>query len=258
MFEKTKGIFEGWLSKLMSFCLQPMILFAYVAIFIMVMDQTLIGSATFQGIAPTKTLSCQDICVGGDGVVVPSVNGQKPPCDEDGQKSISPYDDSVACLLNFQGFSEWHSFAMIGVALPALTNLFSGDPQKKILTMLKGALVMYLLYVFMDEIPGIIEALVGGGIKTNADAVGMLTKSMGAAAGAATRLASLGGKVGGSVKSRIFNMTNLGKGKKETQDASGGGDSSASTISSRAAGKGSEDPPTSAKAEEDEKGGKDK
>ena len=259
MFEKTKGIFEGWLSKLMSFCLQPMILFAYVAIFITVMDQTLIGSATFGGIAPTKTLSCQDICVGGDGVVLPLVNGQKPPCNEDGQKSISPYDDSVACLLNFQGFSEWHSFAMIGVALPALTNLFSGDSEGKILTMLKGALVMYLLYVFMDEIPGIIEALVGVGVKgPKADAVGMLTKSMGAAAGAATRLASLGGKVGGSVQSRIFNVTNLGKGKKETQDVSRGGDSSASTMSARAAGKGSEDPSASAKAEEAGKDGEDK
>ena len=117
---------------------------------------------------------------------------------------------------------------------------------------------MYLLYVFMDEIPGIIEALVGVGVKgPKADAVGMLTKSMGAAAGAATRLASLGGKVGGSVQSRIFNMTNLGKGKKETQDVSKGGDSAASTMSARAAGKDREDSPSSEKAEEDGKGDKD-
>jgi type IV secretory pathway VirB6-like protein len=232
MFEKTKGIFEGWLGKLMSFCLQPMILFAYVAVFIMVMDQTLIGSATFHGKAPTKTMSCSRICVGGDGVVVPYVNDQEPECKkEDKQEFINPLDDSVACLLNFQGFSQWHAFEMIGVALPALTNLFSENPKQRILTMLKGALVMYLLYVFMDEIPGIIEALVGGGVKggPSANAVGMLTKSMGAAAGAATRLASLGGKVGGSTRSTISTIAHMkfGEGKKEMGDASSGEDPSA-------------------------------
>ena len=84
---------------------------------------------------------------------------------------------------------------------------------------------MYLLYVFMDEIPGIIEALVGGGVKgPSADAMGMLAKSMGAVSGAATRLASLGGKVGGSARSTIGSMTNLGKGKKGVRDVSGGDD----------------------------------
>ena len=144
---------------------------------------------------------------------------------------------------------------MIGVMLPALTNLFSENPKQRILTMLKGALVMYLLYVFMDEIPGIIEALVGGGVKgPSADAVGMLRKTMGAAAGAATRLASFGGKVGGSARSTIGSMVNRGKGKKEGGDVSSGEDS---TASNREAGKGGEDS-TSAGGEKAEKGGEDK
>ncbi len=204
MFEKTKGIFEGWLGRLMSYCLQPMILFAYVAVFIMVMDQTLIGSATFHGTAPTKTMSCNKVCVdSADGAVVPYVGDQEPECTKELHREIiNPLDDSVACLLNFQGFNQWHAFEMIGVALPMLTNLFSENPKERILTMLKGALVMYLLYVFMDEIPEIIEALTGnkavGG--KGPDAVKMLTGAMGMAAGAATRLASVGGKVGGSVR----------------------------------------------------------
>lgn len=226
MFEKTKGIFEGWLGKLMSFCLQPMILFAYVAVFIMVMDQTLIGSATFHGSAPTKTMSCDEICVDSNGTVVSDEECK----EEEGKELINPLDDSVACLLNFQGFSKWNSFQMIGVVLPSLKNLFSENPKQRILTMLKGALIMYLLYVFMDEIPGIIEALVGGGVKgPSADAVGMLTKSMGVAAGAATRLASFGGKVGGSARSTISTIAQMkfGKGKKEMRDASSGEDQSA-------------------------------
>ena len=78
---------------------------------------------------------------------------------------------------------------------------------------------MYLVYVFMDEIPGIIEALVGGGVKgPSADAVGMLAKSMGAVSGAATRLASLGGKVGGTARAPFNRMMNLASGKKEVQD----------------------------------------
>jgi hypothetical protein len=237
----------------MSFCLQPMILFAYVAVFIMVMDQTLIGSATFHGNAPTKTMSCDKICLDANGAVVSDEEGCT---EEEGKELINPLDDSVACLLNFEGFSKWHSFAMIGVALPSLKNLFSENPKQRILTMLKGALVMYLLYVFMDEIPGIIEALVGGGVKgPSADAVGMLAKSMGAVSGAATRLASLGGKVGGSALAPIGRMMNLGRGKKESQDANSGDEDTGKR--SEGDGKGGDGEETGKRNETSEKSGED-
>jgi type IV secretory pathway VirB6-like protein len=227
MFEKTKGIFDGWLGKLLSYCFQPMILFAYVAIFITVMDRTLIGSATFHGNAP-KTMSCEKICVDSDGELVAYDGDQAPACDEDGQEIINPLDDSVACLLNFQDFGTWKAFSVIGVALPIVENLFKENVKERILTMLKGALVMYLLYKFMDEIPGIIEALIG---KTGA--FKMLTKAMSVVKGVSERLGRAGGKVAshaaGNVSRAAKHAGNQGKKAGEAEDKEGGEDHSSKT-----------------------------
>lgn len=228
MFERTKGIFDGWLGKLISYCLQPMILFAYVAIFITVMDQTLIGSATFHGNPPVKTMSCEKTCVDADGALVSYDGDQAPACDEDGQKMINPLDDSVACLLNFQDFGTWKAFTIIGVALPVLQNLFEENVKTRILTMLKGALVMFLLYKFMDEIPGIIEALVGGGLakKGQADPIKMLTGAMSMVKGASQRLARVGRKAAGGAFDIASRNANYGgnKGKKTAEAKGGKGD----------------------------------
>ncbi len=70
MFPKTAGIFKNWLTNLISFCLQPMILFAYIAIFITVFDNTMIGSATFRGSPPDKAISCRSLCKDSNGALV--------------------------------------------------------------------------------------------------------------------------------------------------------------------------------------------
>ncbi len=70
MFPKTAGIFKNWLTNLISFCLQPMILFAYIAIFISVFDATMIGSATFSGSPPNKAISCASVCKDSSGNLV--------------------------------------------------------------------------------------------------------------------------------------------------------------------------------------------
>lgn len=70
MFPKTAGIFKNWLTNLISFCLQPMILFAYIGIFITVFDSTMIGSATFTGSSPDKAISCKSVCKDSNGFLV--------------------------------------------------------------------------------------------------------------------------------------------------------------------------------------------
>ncbi|NBV06725.1 MAG: hypothetical protein EBS06_05770 [Proteobacteria bacterium] len=70
LFPKTANIFKGWLTNLISFCLQPMILFAYIAIFITVFDSTMIGSASFTGNPPNKTISCKEVCKDDSGNIV--------------------------------------------------------------------------------------------------------------------------------------------------------------------------------------------
>ncbi len=236
MFEKTKGIFNGWLGKLMSFCLQPMILFAYVAIFITVMDQTLIGSATFHGNPPTKTMSCEKTCVDSDGAVVPYVGDQAPACDQTGQEIVDPLNDSVACLLNFQSFGTWKAFQVIGVAVPIVKNLFESNVKERVLTLLKAALIMFLLYKFMDEIPGIIEALVGGGLKANGpDAFAMLTKTINVTKGVAKRLGRAGAKAANAAGSSVKNAVNR-EGNQGRQQSEAKGKSSDSTGSRGGAG----------------------
>ena len=174
LFEKTKSIFDNWFRELISFAVQPMILFAYMAILIMGIDETLVGSASFQGNPPFKTMDCSEKCIDtfNNDALIPYVGDQAPACDENGQKIIDPYEDSVACLISIDSFGKFPGLEVIGLAIPIITHFFEGDIKAKILTMLKGALLMFLLYKFMDEIPGIATALTGGtglpGDKSNA------------------------------------------------------------------------------------------
>ncbi|MFM6972680.1 MAG: type IV secretion system protein, partial [Alphaproteobacteria bacterium] len=55
LFERTKGIFENWYKQLLGYILQPMILFAYLGLFITVIDSVFIGEATFETISSTKS-----------------------------------------------------------------------------------------------------------------------------------------------------------------------------------------------------------
>jgi type IV secretory pathway VirB6-like protein len=192
LFERTKGIYEGWLKELISFCLQPMILFAYIAIFIMIMDKTLLGSAEFSGPGPNKTMNCEKKCVNiATNTIVPYVNGVMPNCDLTGQEIIDPLNDSAACLLAFNKFGSFPGFELIGVTIPIVTILFENHVKERVLTLLKAALVMFLIYKFMDEIPGITSSLIGGTKLPGSEANGaeMFMKMAGAARAIQDRLA---------------------------------------------------------------------
>jgi type IV secretory pathway VirB6-like protein len=181
LFKKTENIFKGWLTNLISFCFQPIILFAYIAIFCTIMDKTMIGSATFVGDPPSKTISCKEICKNSDGTIVPFVNGEEPACDQTGQKIYDPNNDSVACLINLNDFGTAPGFEIVGISIPILDNLLTGDIKAKLLTILRGFIVMFLLYKFMDEIPGIASSLIGGTKlpSSEVNAIAMLAQTAG-------------------------------------------------------------------------------
>ena len=163
LFEKTKNIFTGWLTQLIGFCIQPMLLFAYIAIFIMVLDKTVIGSATFSGAPPSRTISCSKTCINSDGNVDPYVDGKKPDCNKPGQTEVDPMLDSVACLIKIDSFGKFPGLEVIGLTIPILINIFDHNAKEKVLTLVKAALVMFLLCKFMDEIPGMASILIGSG-----------------------------------------------------------------------------------------------
>ena len=183
LFEKTSNLFKGWLKQLISFTLQPMILFAYIAIFVTVVDATMLGSATFTGKAPNKKVSCEKNCYFTDtGLISLQSDGiTSSECTSANEKFIDPMNDSVACLLNMDDFGSWPGLEWLGLSIPILENLLSGNVKQKILTLLKAALVMTLLYGFMDEISGISSQIIGGAKlpSAGADPMAMFAKIAG-------------------------------------------------------------------------------
>ena len=198
MFKKTANIFKSWATQLVGLCLQPLILFAYIAIFITIMDKVLIGSATFHGAGPNKTISCKAYCADSNGDKVPKLCPSQPSlcdpeCDNLGNELIDPMDNSFACLININSFGKFPGLEIIGISIPILINVFDGNIKEKVLTLVKAALVMYILCQFMDQIPEMASYLMGGsglsggGVGVMGRAKGMLGKTMGAAAAISKR-----------------------------------------------------------------------
>ena len=233
LFEKTKPIFKGWLTQIISFSLQPMILFAYIAVLITLMDKTLIGSATFYGEPPFRTISCKEYCQDASGAIVDNPN-----CDKSGQKLIMPKVDSIACMIDTNYFANWPGLELIGITLPFLIEFFADHVREKILTVAKAILVMYFLYTFMDEIPEIAEQLLGGARlpSSKANAVDMM-KSIGGALSAIQKRANRGlGKVGkgaasgaASAARKVLEAGNQGKSVADTKKGEGADNSDTQT-----------------------------
>jgi hypothetical protein len=141
-----------------------MILFAYIAILITTFDKTVIGSATFLGKGPYKTLACNLTCVDSNNNLVldPSNPRVLAPCDQPGQKIVDPMKDSAVCILGFNEFGKIPVLEAFGISIPTLKNAESVFSRSGVLTLTKAFLIMYLLYKFMDEIPGITSNLIGG------------------------------------------------------------------------------------------------
>jgi type IV secretory pathway VirB6-like protein len=203
LFAKTNEMFKTWTKELIGYCLQPMILFAYIAFFITITDRVLIGSATFSGEAPSKAINCSKVCKDSNGVIKPyNSDNEVDDCSETGDKLLNPMNDSVACLMSLDDFGKLPGLEMFGLTIPILMNVFTDNIKMKILTMLKGALVMVLLYKFMDEISGIATKLVGGSQlpQSSASAISMMSSFGSFAAKAAARgkgaINRAGGKMG--------------------------------------------------------------
>ncbi len=233
LFEKTKSIYTGWLKELISFCLQPMILFAYIAFFITIMDKTMVGSATYAGPGPNKALSCSVYCQNLNGSIEPyTASGEPPACDQKGQKEVDPMNDSVACLISANTFGKFPGLALIGVSIPIMTGIFDNSAKEKILTILKGALMMFLLHQFMDEITNITSALIGGTALpgTKANALDMFTKAVGFVSEVSKRVGGgikQGGKKANEKRKEMSkgasDSANSGKSTEDASTSRGGG-----------------------------------
>jgi hypothetical protein len=101
--------------------------------------------------------------------------------------------------MSVKNFGKFPGFEMIGLSIPIMENLFTTNTKEKILTVLKGALIMYILYKFMDEIPTISSQLIGGsGLPRSSEDGLELFKKFAAFARAAQKRVMRGGKKLGS------------------------------------------------------------
>ncbi|MFT5702838.1 MAG: type IV secretory pathway VirB6-like protein [Rickettsiales bacterium] len=200
LFEKTKAVFNRWLNSLIGYSIQPIILFAYIGIFITIFETLVTGSATFTGTSPQKEIVCDKICV--------DINGNESLydaniCDEaNGAEVLDPKSDSIICMMNLSNdsFKSNPVLAPFGITLTILGDFFTENGRQKILSMLKAVLVVYILAAFIDKIPAMAGNLMGvdstpsGGMP---DSLGLAKKVAGVAAFAQKRGAGAAVKAGG-------------------------------------------------------------
>lgn len=158
MFSKTKGIFDKWWKQILSFALQPMILFAYMGILLTFFDTTIMGDVTFVG--DGKSVPKQVVCSGA------AVN------------------TSIYCIFNppisgtNAGVKTYEALKVLGVGLPILTSM----NQTKIATLVKAAVLFFIFMSFMDKISEFANKLTGEGALPGSNTMkmtDMMTKAQG-------------------------------------------------------------------------------
>ncbi|MFT7099324.1 MAG: type IV secretory pathway VirB6-like protein [Rickettsiales bacterium] len=198
LFEKTKDIFNGWKENLISFVFQPIILFVYLGLVIVIFEKVVIGDAQFIGSGrdSPKSISCS---VG------------------------NAANNSIYCIFGFNLMRniEGDGLDFLGIYLGSLF----GMTEEKMFTIIKAAFLMYILTKFLDQIPDFAQRLLGG-MALSSSSVGAgraLYKSYGASRAVQSRgsrgtrkwVPKIIGKVGRSNSSSLQNNL-TGKTSKKT------------------------------------------
>ena len=195
MFKRTKGIFDQWWKQVLGYALQPMILFAYLGIFLMIFDKVMIG--------PDVTF------VGEDGDPHGRVNEKTMVCS-----NLDANESSVYCIFRNLDIDTYSGLEKIGIGIPFLTSM----NQDKLNTLIKAALIMFILMKFIDQISALAARLVGGEALQSDWNLNMAKNSYKALRGMQKRGMGLAKKAGGSIargginKARkLGNLGNTGK-----------------------------------------------
>lgn len=221
MFERTKGIFDGWWKQILGLSLQPVILFAYLGVYISIFNHVMVGDVSYRG----------------DGRSVP----KSVVC------SSQAKDNSIYCIFGIADIGTFSGLEVIGIGLPVLGSM----NQTKLNAIIKGAFIMFIFAGFMDKISTLAAELVGGAqLKSNSmSAMDMAKKSFGALAAVQQR-ALRGMKkhvidkapaVAGKIKDRVYAAAFKGmqakpsiEGKSNDNATQSGGDSAKDKAESSA------------------------
>jgi len=160
LFEKTKSIFDAWLSHLISFSLQPIILFSYVAIFISLSEHIMFDKAIYKD----GNLICEKYCLKSN--LELEYNQQI--CKQSNLSTYDPKNQTPACILGFNDFKKNSTFAIFGIGLIGLDLLNDEDLNFKLILIIKTAVFLFALAQMMDQIPDITTNLIGENIDVKA------------------------------------------------------------------------------------------
>jgi type IV secretory pathway VirB6-like protein len=218
MFERTKGIFSGWWKQLLGLSLQPMILFAYLGVFIALFDQVIVGDVRFSGDgkkSPKKIICNNDSNL--DVLIVDPISK--------GKINDSGNNTSIYCIFRVASIDTFHGLETLGIGLPVLASM----TKEKLATITKAALLMFIFLKFLDQISKFAQELVGGAtLSSDVAGAGKMAarmlktmqdiqkRGMGALKKHGIGAAK---EAGGRIKSAVRSLGSKGK-----KDASGGGD----------------------------------
>ncbi len=224
LFERTKGIFNGWWKQMLGFTLQPMILFAYLGILITLFDQVIIGKDI--------TFTPQTI-TDANGNTITDTYGRRVPktitCNETANNT------SIYCIFRIAQIQTYTGFEVLGIGLPVLFTM----NQTKLESIMKAALLMFIFTKFMDQITMFAAKLVGGAeLKSDWGGVAtMASKSYGALRAIQERAINASKKHAGTVarkgvdafKNKTREVGDKGKSIKDADGSKKGGDQTESS-----------------------------
>ena len=139
LFKKTNNIFKKWWSNLLSFSLQPFILFAYLGLLITIFDGTIAGDVEYKG----------------DGLTSPKIID----CSSIEAK------ESMYCILQ-EISAEKKNIKYLGIPIPKLSVFEASEDGSRlgeiVFTMIKAAFLMFIFAAFFAKLSSVAALLVGG------------------------------------------------------------------------------------------------
>jgi type IV secretory pathway VirB6-like protein len=156
LFDKTEGVFQSWLNNIMSFILQPIILFAYVVFTVTILDQYVYGEALFIGKSPKKITICTKYCKSSETneilKIYANVTDNVTDCIEKGNEIVDITNRSYLCFI----------YKLARDIKPFFTRVWWGGAFPNLFMSLK---VLFLIFIFdkiINRIPNLAANLTGG------------------------------------------------------------------------------------------------
>jgi hypothetical protein len=182
LFKKTKGMFDKWLSTLMTFILQPFMLFAYISMSIAIIDKYTLGDAIYVGRGRGKQLMCGHACLirktsdvlnengtfDTSSIIIDyladrsnnnKINQLSATCRsyEGDTEVIDLKRNSVLCFIDEYSISNNGFLNSIGIFIPSLFDVELGD----LIALIRVAFLLLILNSALGTVPTVIKVIIG-------------------------------------------------------------------------------------------------